>query len=110
LAVCRSGEHHSGPFRRESADAKAEGLMAQELKRLNREEPGLKEHPKSHPLKLGMAARLRRETALTTRQIAQRLHMVIPTSVQDGTKARRTLGLRRGASEAHIPIQCSRVG
>ena len=39
------------------------------------EQPDLKEHPKSPPLKLAIAARLRRETTLTTRQIAQPLHL-----------------------------------
>ncbi|MGA2866321.1 MAG: hypothetical protein ABSF95_17750 [Verrucomicrobiota bacterium] len=75
LAVCWSGAHHSGRLRHESADAKAGRLIAQELQRLNRKEPDLKEHPKSRPLKLAMAARLRRKTALAIRQIAQRLHM-----------------------------------
>jgi hypothetical protein len=54
---------------------RAERLIAQELQRLHWEEPGLKEHPKSPPLKLAMAGRLRPETALTTRQIARRLHL-----------------------------------
>ncbi len=43
------GKHHSGQMRQESAQAKAE------------------------PAKLALAARLRRETTLTVRPIAQRL-------------------------------------
>ena len=38
-------------------------------------ESDLQGHPKSHPRKLALAARLRGETTLTIRQIAQRLHM-----------------------------------
>jgi hypothetical protein len=71
----QSGGRHAGRLRHESAEAKAERLIAQELQRLHWKEPDLKEHPKSHPLKLALAARLRRETTLTIRQIARRLHM-----------------------------------
>jgi len=69
------GEHHSGQLRHESAEAKAERIIAQELKRLNWGERNLKAHRKNDPQKLALAARLRRETTLTIRQIAQRLQM-----------------------------------
>ena len=69
------GGRHCGRLRHESAEAKAERLIAQELKRLKWKEPDLKEQAKSHPLKLALAARLRRETTLTIRQIARRLQM-----------------------------------
>src|SRR3974390_867645 len=69
------GEHHSGRLRHESAQAKGERIIAEELKRLKWKEAHLKEHPKTHPQKLALAARLRRETTLTIREIAQRLHM-----------------------------------
>jgi REP element-mobilizing transposase RayT len=69
------GEHHSGQLRHESAEAKAERILAQELKRSQWSEKDLTEQAKSHPVKLAMAVRLRRETTLTIRQIAQRLQM-----------------------------------
>ena len=69
------GEHHSGQLRHESAEAKGERIIAAELKRLKWKETDLKEQRKTHPEKLAMAGRLRRETTLTVREIAQRLHM-----------------------------------
>lgn len=69
------GEHQSGRLRHESAGAKAERIIAQELKRLNLGERNLKVRRKNDPQKLALAARLRRETTLTIRQIAQRLQM-----------------------------------
>lgn len=71
----RLGEHHSGQLRHESAEAKAERIIAQELRRSRWKEAELKEHPKSHPVKLALATRLRKETTLTMREIAKRLHM-----------------------------------
>ena len=69
------GEHHSGRLRQESSEAKAERIIAQELKRLKWAESDLAGQPKNHSRMLALAARLRRETTLTIRQIAQRLHM-----------------------------------
>src|SRR6266478_6190003 len=69
------GEHHSGRLRHESAEAKGERIIVEELKRFKWKEADLKEAPKTHPEKLAMAGRLRRETTLTIRQIAQRLQM-----------------------------------
>jgi REP-associated tyrosine transposase len=69
------GEHHSGEMRRESAEAKAERIIAAELKRLKWNNRDLKQHRKGEPAKLELAARLRCETTLTIRQIAARLHM-----------------------------------
>ncbi len=54
---------------------KPSGSWPKELKRSHWKEKGLKEQAKSHPVKLALAMRLRRETTLTIRQIAKRLHM-----------------------------------
>jgi hypothetical protein len=62
-------------LRQESAEAKSEQIIAEELRRLKWKEADLKEMPKTHLEKLVMAGRLRRETTLTIREIAQRLHM-----------------------------------
>jgi REP element-mobilizing transposase RayT len=69
------GKHRSGRLRHESAQAKGERIIAQELKRLKWKEPDLEEFRKTHPEKLALAGQLRRETTLTIREIAQRLHM-----------------------------------
>ena len=69
------GEHHSGRLRHESAEARAERIIAEELKRLRWKATELKDRPKSDADKLAVAARLRRETTLTIRQIAERLHL-----------------------------------
>ena len=71
----RLGEHHSGQLRHESAQAKAERIIAEELRRAQWKEPDLKAHAKSDPVKLATAARLRRETTLTVREVAKRLDM-----------------------------------
>ncbi|MGH6630573.1 MAG: transposase [Burkholderiales bacterium] len=69
------GEHHAGELRRESAEAKAERIIAEELKRLGWVRADLEPRNRSAPEKLELAARLRRETTLTIREIAQRLHL-----------------------------------
>jgi hypothetical protein len=67
------GEHRPGELKRESAQAKAERILRGELKRLGWTEGHLKRRAKSDPAKLTSAARLRRETALTLRELAARL-------------------------------------
>ena len=69
------GERHSGQLRHESTQAKGERIIVEELQRLKWKEADLKGTPKTHPEKLSMARRLRRETTLTIREIAQRMHM-----------------------------------
>ena len=69
------GEHHAGELKRESAGAKAERIVREELKRLGWGEGELKRRQKSDPTKLALAARLRRETLLTLPMIAARLHL-----------------------------------
>src|SRR5450759_5952367 len=58
------GDHHSGELKRESLDAKAERIIAAELKRRHWTECDLEQCAKSAPEKLALAARLRRETTL----------------------------------------------
>jgi len=69
------GEHHSGQLRHESAAAKGERIILTELKRVKWRDADLARQPKTHPQKLAMATRLRRETTLTIREIADRLRM-----------------------------------
>jgi hypothetical protein len=67
------GEHHSWGLRLGSAEAKAERIVAEELKRLGWEEADLKSRREHDPDKLEIGARLRRETTLTIKAIAARV-------------------------------------
>ena len=69
------GEHHAGELKRERVEAKAERIILEELRRLRGTEGDLKKKPKSDPAKLGMAARLRRETTLPLPWVAARLRL-----------------------------------
>ena len=69
------GENRSGELRLEVAEAKAERIIREELKRLGWKERNLIVRRKSDAGKLAIAGRLRRETTLTIGKIAQRLHL-----------------------------------
>jgi putative transposase len=69
------GEHHLGQLRLETAEARAERIIAEELHRLSWKETDLVSRRKSDPDKLALATRLRRETTLSIKAIAQRLHL-----------------------------------
>jgi hypothetical protein len=77
------GEHHAGDLKRESADAKAERIIAEELRRLRWSSADLTLRLKSDPAKLQIAARLRAETTLPIHWIAKRLHLGIWKSAND---------------------------
>lgn len=76
------GDHHSGKLRQESAEAKAERMIGEELRRVGWSEEDLLNRRKSDPVKLALANRLRRETILTVKTIAERLHMGSPKSAR----------------------------
>jgi hypothetical protein len=65
----------AGDLRRESADMRAERIVAEELGRLGWSEMQLRERRKRDPAKLAQAAGWRRETTLTVGWIASRLHL-----------------------------------
>jgi hypothetical protein len=67
------GEHHYGPLRLESAQARAERIVAEELSRLGWPEGELAARRKHDPGKVQIAQRLRQETTLSVKQIAERL-------------------------------------
>jgi hypothetical protein len=58
-------EHHFGPEKIESEEQRAEGIVAREMNRLRWQEKDLETHAKGDPKKVRIAARLRRETAVT---------------------------------------------
>ena len=71
----RLGEHHSGELRCETAEAKAERIIGEELSRLGWSRAELAARHKSDPGKLALAARLRQETTLSIKGIAARVHL-----------------------------------
>jgi hypothetical protein len=74
------GEHHLGSLRLETAEARAERIIGQELCRLGWQETDLRSRRRHDPGKVQIAVRLRRETTLSVKQIAQRLHLGTPKS------------------------------
>jgi hypothetical protein len=72
------GDNHPGQARLETAEAKAERLVREQLQLLRWTEADLAARRKSDPSKLAIAARLRAETTLSLKQIAQRLNLGKP--------------------------------
>ncbi len=71
----QAGPHHYGEELRESAAAKAERVLAEELRRRGWQEGELAGRRKGDPAKVAIAERLRRETTMTLAWIATRLRM-----------------------------------
>ena len=69
------GDHHAGELRREAAEAKAERILAEELRGLGWTQDDLALRRKSDPGKLAIAARLRKETTLSIKNLAARVHL-----------------------------------
>lgn len=69
------GENHSGEQRLETAQSKAERIIREELRRLGWKEGELATRRKNDPVKLAIAGRLRKETTLTIKSIAERVHL-----------------------------------
>lgn len=74
------GRHHFGQMRLEVAQAKAQRIISEELRRLGWQEADLASRRKRDPSKLEIAVRLRRETTLSVKEIAARLHLGTPGS------------------------------
>jgi putative transposase len=69
------GEHHSGEMRRETAEMKAERIIAAELRRRGWQERDLANRRKNDPDKLALGNLLRRQTTLSIKWIAARLRL-----------------------------------
>jgi hypothetical protein len=69
------GEHHYGEERALSEAERAEGIVRESLKRLGWREADLEQRAKGDGEKLKLALRLREETTVTVKWIAQRLRM-----------------------------------
>jgi putative transposase len=71
----RLGAEHYGEERLETAEAKAERIIAAEFKRRNWREAELAKRAKGDRVKVALAGRLRAETTVTVQWIADRLRM-----------------------------------
>jgi len=69
------GRHHDGIERQESAEAKAQRLLAEEFRQRGWSEAVLAQLGKGDPQKIRIASRLRKETTMTWDWIAQSLAM-----------------------------------
>ena len=69
------GAEHYGEERSETAAAKAERIIKEELTRRRWKEADLKTRSKGDPSKVALAARLREQTTITVGWIAERLKM-----------------------------------
>ena len=75
------GAEHYSRERAETAQARAQRIVEQELKRLRGSAQGLESHRKGDKRKLRIARRLREETTMTLAWIAQRLRMGSKTNL-----------------------------
>jgi hypothetical protein len=96
------GENHPGQTRLESAEVKADRIIAEELSRPHWTPNELATQAKSHPAKLALAARLRQETTLSVKDIAGRLSLGKP-------KGART-NLYKFLNHTQIPDPRSELG
>lgn len=64
------GENHVGEQRQETAQAKAQRIVEQGLKRRHWTQNDLKVRRKCDPSQLAIATRIRRETTMTVKDIA----------------------------------------
>ena len=71
----RMGAEHYGAERAQTAEAKAEKIIAEEPRRGRWREADLRTRPKGDAVKRAVATRLRVETTMTVRWIAERLGM-----------------------------------
>ena len=71
----RVGPSHYGRERQETSEQKAQRIVTEETKRLRWEESDLQTRRKGDPQKVILARRLREETTMTLKWIAQRLRM-----------------------------------
>ena len=74
-AVERVGANHYGSDRQETGEQKAQRIVLEEMKRLGWEEADLRQRRKGDAGKVMAARRLRQETPMSYKWIAQRLHM-----------------------------------
>ena len=75
LVAEQRGEHHVGDELWESAEQKAQRLLEQMLARAGWTDDDLRKHRKGDPAKVQLAARMRTETTMSWKWIAEKLRM-----------------------------------
>jgi hypothetical protein len=93
-----------GELRQETAAAKAERLLGEELRRRGWQEAGLAARRTSDAGKLEVAGRLRRETTLSLKQIVERLHLATPRSASVRPRRATKAPTRPAPGQCHLPI------
>ncbi len=88
------GQHHFGQMRLKVAEAKAERIIAEETTGRGLQEADLVSRRKRGPKKLALPVRLRKETTLTVKQNAVRLHWGTPGSARGPHRSRRNARTR----------------
>jgi ABC-type cobalamin/Fe3+-siderophores transport system ATPase subunit len=71
----KAGASHYGEELHESAEEKAQRIVAEEMRQLGWREEDLEQHRKGDRRKVRIARRLRQETTMTLKWIANRLKM-----------------------------------
>ncbi|MDA1277577.1 MAG: hypothetical protein O2960_26545 [Verrucomicrobia bacterium] len=99
------GEHHSGELRRESAEAKPERIICEEPRRLGWSAADLSLRRKYDPAKLALANRLRRETILSVKAIAERLHLGSPKSARARLRRSKAAEIRRRERQSNAETE-----
>ena len=79
----QAGEHHYAEDRNQSEQQKARDIVAMELKRLRWTPQELALRRKADPGKVRVAMRLRQETTMTLKWVAEELHMGAWTHVSN---------------------------
>jgi len=90
------GDNHPGELNRESGQAKADRIIQEGLSGLGWNRNDLLVRRKSDPAKLALAARLRKETTLAIKEIADHLHLGKPK----GAKSNLHKWMRQAAHKA----------
>lgn len=86
--------HHAGP-RQESSEQKARRIVVEELRRLGWQQGALEEQLKADPDKAPIAQRLRGETTVTLKWIAEQLQMGSWTYLSNNLAKSTSKGRRR---------------
>ena len=101
----RLGPNHAGEIHRETVEARAGRILAEELRRFGWQDAELAARPESDPAKLAIAARLRKESILSIKAIAARAHLGASKSANA-----RSHGWRRGGGTGQFPTKFTRSG
>lgn len=94
-------ENHAGELRLETAEARSNRILTEELGRLGWTEIDLATRRKNDPIKLAIAARLRKETTLTIKSITAKVHL--GTSKSANARLHAWMSNQTGRVSPHQP-------